>query len=834
MPLLPPFCSDCNKTNHDRRLRGAASGSLGPPLPPECSIHGRAQDLADLKALLDRHGSVAIVGPPGMGKTTLATALEPALVVDLEGATDAPGLQSAMARALDTPVDRPAAVDAALAGHPRVLLDGTEHCDAALVERLPTWLERTSIVLTSRRRPAADLPVFELGPLDDAAGAALIRERVRSARQASALEEADLQALSRALDGIPLALELAASRLRLYAPRDLLDHGVDALSAPERPPRQRLLDGIRASLDALDAEARGLLAVAAFLPGPFPTERLALAAGRPVDAALLTLLDSSLVHPIPAVPPRFRVLAPIRAVALESLDGPGRQAVLGRLAGPVLAESEALVADLEGPLHPETPGRLAALVPPLELLLGTDDATVRARAALALAARERHTGPQSTTVRRDRTLDLSAAPPALQIRWALAVVRSACHLGQPAEAAAPLARVEPLLTDGDRVAWLSMRSVWRLCRGELEAALADATEATALDRGPWSAFRLGSVQFRMGDFEAAIAAFRRAREVDSAFRRAQATNALCICLRETGHPPDRVLAELAWVDNPTDLATHTWLVPRFGTLRGVLHTDLGELDEAREALFQAVDQLRALGEPDAVVPWLNATVLDLLEGTVPTAIFDPPEAPPHFTPVLDGWAAICLALLDRPEATTAGPAALATLAEQRHRQHHELAAAFALAIAPARRDLAEAALAGLPEDDPCLQLARQLLDGAEPSPRPRIEDRMLLAIARRTAARIRIDPDGSGFTGADGQRVDLSRKRVLRRMLLALLEADRPLDVAALCARVWPGESLVGDSGTRRVHVAISSLRGLGLRPLIRTETDDEGVTRWVLDGRDG
>jgi hypothetical protein len=59
--------------------------------------------------------------------------------------------------------------------------------------------------------------------------------------------------------------------------------------------------------------------------------------------------------------------------------------------------------------------------------------------------------------------------------------------------------------------------------------------------------------------------------------------------------------------------------------------------------------------------------------------------------------------------------------------------------------------------------------------------------------------------------------------------ADGALTVGQLCERVWPGERLVDGSGTRRVHVAISSLRGLGLRGAIVTKTLADGETAWQL-----
>ena len=66
-------------------------------------------------------------------------------------------------------------------------------------------------------------------------------------------------------------------------------------------------------------------------------------------------------------------------------------------------------------------------------------------------------------------------------------------------------------------------------------------------------------------------------------------------------------------------------------------------------------------------------------------------------------------------------------------------------------------------------------------------------------------------------------------VLEALAASPEPLDVDRMCEQVWPGERLVAQSGTRRVHVAISTLRGLGLRNAIQTDVSGD-TTTWRLD----
>ncbi len=92
---------------------------------------------------------------------------------------------------------------------------------------------------------------------------------------------------------------------------------------------------------------------------------------------------------------------------------------------------------------------------------------------------------------------------------------------------------------------------------------------------------------------------------------------------------------------------------------------------------------------------------------------------------------------------------------------------------------------------------------------------------RRTLVR----PDRGAFAAPDGTQIDLGRRRVLA----ALAQSDTPPGVTALCEGAWPGDNRVGDSGTRRVRVAISTLRGMGLWPAIATVSHADGSTAWKL-----
>jgi hypothetical protein len=85
------------------------------------------------------------------------------------------------------------------------------------------------------------------------------------------------------------------------------------------------------------------------------------------------------------------------------------------------------------------------------------------------------------------------------------------------------------------------------------------------------------------------------------------------------------------------------------------------------------------------------------------------------------------------------------------------------------------------------------------------------------AARLLVDGDGEVVTPG-GQRIDLRRRLLLRRIVLALVEhhlsvPGEALSPAALIEAGWPGERMTAASGRNRLHVALATLRALGLRP---------------------
>jgi predicted ATPase len=196
-----------------------------------------------------------------------------------------------------------------------------------------------------RRRPTT---------LEQSAAVRLFVDRASAVRPAFSLEDpGDRDAvveLCRRLDGIPLALELAAARSALLAPRALLDRIGTALDlgagASDLPGRQRTLrDTLAWSLHLLSAAQSALLARLSVFVAPWTlsdAEAVADPAGGDVLDDVAGLVENNLVAPVPDAPgePRFRLYETVRAYAAELLDEPARDQVetayLERLTGQAL------------------------------------------------------------------------------------------------------------------------------------------------------------------------------------------------------------------------------------------------------------------------------------------------------------------------------------------------------------------------------------------------------------------------------------------------------------------------------------------------------------------
>jgi predicted ATPase/class 3 adenylate cyclase len=311
---------------------------------------GRAADLAFLADLARDHRVLTITGPGGVGKTRLLAELGRLLApefvdgvafVTLADVIDDGGFLPALAEALDVKEAEGRTLGEgieALLGNRKalLLLDNLEQIVGAAateVARLVDACPELSIVATSRTplRIAAERD-YALAPLELDSAVSLFVARAPSL-ELTAANEAVVSEICRRLDGLPLALELAAARLRLLSPDALLDrleHALDLLASGARdtPGRQQTLRAtIEWSHSLLDErEQRLFRRLAVFAGGCTFADVEAVCAdpGTSCLDELESLVDKALVQS-DGPGGRLRMLETIREFAGERLAAAGEE-----------------------------------------------------------------------------------------------------------------------------------------------------------------------------------------------------------------------------------------------------------------------------------------------------------------------------------------------------------------------------------------------------------------------------------------------------------------------------------------------------------------------------
>jgi len=311
---------------------------------PVTSLIGRGDELDAIRARLATDRLVTIIGPGGAGKTTLAVetarALADAIIVELAPAaagevwTAIAGAVGRGVRVRDTsgpPSTSAERVAEAVAGREAVLvLDNCEHVSHEAAEAALALLGVSAgvrVLATSREPLGIPGEAFvDLGPLPPADADELFARRVRSARgsEPTADERGTAARIVRRLDGLPLAIELAAARSRTLTLAEidaglddrfaLLSHG-PRLSSERHRTLRALIDW---SWDTLtDDERVALRAAAVFPDGIGAVDAAAVAEVFEVDAdAFDALVDRSLLTRREG---RFRMLETVREYGLDRL-----------------------------------------------------------------------------------------------------------------------------------------------------------------------------------------------------------------------------------------------------------------------------------------------------------------------------------------------------------------------------------------------------------------------------------------------------------------------------------------------------------------------------------
>jgi predicted ATPase/class 3 adenylate cyclase len=318
---------------------------------------GRDAELADIIDMVGAERLVTLVGPGGVGKTTLAievaqrdrTGRETA-VVTLTSVTDPTVLAEVLASALGLRgnIGDPLwAAVALLRSRPwLVVIDNCEHLLSAVRDLIATlWrqCDELTILATSRERlvlpfeqvrPVAPLALPASDQVEDLASVpsvALFMERARRVRPgfATDAQAAAIATVVRRLDGMPLAIELAAGRLSSLSLADLdrrLDRALDVLAAGTHVDHHHgtLRAAIEWSYNLLPDDEQRLFRVLAVFPDGFDlatAEDIAREVTPTVDptTAVAHLVDASMLVATFADEPRYRMLDTLRAYGLDRL-----------------------------------------------------------------------------------------------------------------------------------------------------------------------------------------------------------------------------------------------------------------------------------------------------------------------------------------------------------------------------------------------------------------------------------------------------------------------------------------------------------------------------------
>ncbi len=352
---------------------------------------GRDVELRDVAELVERRPLVTLVGPGGVGKTRLSLHVAQRLrssfpdgvwFVDLAAVDEPDRLVAAIVTGVALTVEGGAMpVDelrAALSTRRMlVLLDNCEHLLEATADALGAVVDsdiRSAILCTSQRHLGLEIEdVVLLAPLDSGrhptgpsgsatpmpepdveSSAPAVRLFVERARDAdpgfrlTAADHATVTAICRRLDGLPLAIELAAARIRTLSPEDVLGHLDEALAllrSRDGVGRHRTLrHAIGWSVDLLDAGDAEVLDSLSVFQGAFTWRAAAAVCGLDEFDAIDVLDELCSRSLVMRDEDEFRLLAPVREFCTERLGERG-DAVRGRLARWVLHELPSPIDD---------------------------------------------------------------------------------------------------------------------------------------------------------------------------------------------------------------------------------------------------------------------------------------------------------------------------------------------------------------------------------------------------------------------------------------------------------------------------------------------------------
>lgn len=361
---------DLDRPEEVYQVAGPGLASEFPPLEASASRNnlpapvnafvGRDTEVEALRAALSKSRVISLVGAGGCGKTRLALHVAHLVLGDFGGGAwlvelaplrDPRLLIQGIADVLGLKEDGTASwFDAAVAALDRptlIILDNAEHviqACAEVTEELTARCSHLRVLVTTQE--SLNIPaeaIVKIGPLPipdshttwtnaaECASVALFENRARNVSQQFELSEANIGAVSdicRKLDGIPLAIELAAARVKVFTPHQIAERLSDRFKLLGTPNRhgvarhQTLEAMIEWSYDLLSPEERSCLSGLSVFNGSFSVEAsCALLADDDVIDNVISLVEKSLVQVIEGQREnRYRLLESVRVYATARLS----------------------------------------------------------------------------------------------------------------------------------------------------------------------------------------------------------------------------------------------------------------------------------------------------------------------------------------------------------------------------------------------------------------------------------------------------------------------------------------------------------------------------------
>lgn len=832
---------------------------------PSSGMFGRDEELEWLRArLADGSPLVTLTGPPGIGKTHLARTFadgfgNEALFCEAMHATDADSLCLSIARSLKLPLGRDASVEAhavtlgrALTNYRLIILDNLEHLIVEVAPLIQGWLgEGHQILVTSRNALAIrGERLLELRPMEEEAAVRLFEERVRQLRPDFELESVldSVRSITKELDGVPLALELAAGRSRVFSPPELLErlrNRFALLRSRERFGQWSTLEqAIDWSWQLLSEDEQQTAAECTVFRDSFDVAAAeAVLCSEHVLDGIDGLRDKSMLVTTGTERIRLGMLSSIRAFCGDKLGAEQRDELYLRHAVyfATIAERFTLGAD-------------AGHLPSVDALA---DCQEDLRAVVErFGAIEKQAPLVGTCLLAASSLVETQGVPT----WLEGAFDKALQGDAGDTKSGSLSK--------DLVAKLYLeRSTLRRLRGALELSRGDAELALTLCEANSSLAgrvhrRLGMLDVDSGDLSAAATRLERAREIFAAAGDERSLGVACTSLARALYAAGQHDEAEALCKAALTLHAGAELTVWEGLTHGYLAyicMDAERYAEAESHLERSVALFRSLRSDSYEAAFLGLLgTLHHIQGGLDAALSHFGQARQamersgrrRLAAIHRGNEGIVLMELDRSaDASGSLDRAIAELKSVGDETSAEffLAHAAGCALALGHVDHAERLLATASDENDGdsvsgevlmlqrakLRVVKALSSEAQHSAIQLLQEKLRrlksdargdVRIACRQAtefvrvqqtanAELQVARDGSWFEVA-GARHDLRSREVLSRMVLALVsarEAGGGLSAADLITATWPGERMADASATSRLHSTVRRLRKMDL-----------------------